>query len=264
MNHPIVLVHGMWCNDATLARLKQFLSHRGYPVHLPNLPAHQAGVEDATVGNKSLKEYLSFLEDYVRRQNFEQPPVLMGHSMGGLLAQQLAARTSPFALVLLTPAPPAGILALAWCNIVAFWKVLTTWAFWRKPHKPSPERCAASVYNQTLIGKHASYYKTLVPESGRAVFEIAFWPLDFKRASRVENKSVQCPVYVVSAGHDRLTPPGVVRKVAALYANVTHRHYRDRGHWVIDDEDTEDMVNEIISWLRPFEARAERQGTTHA
>ncbi len=119
MSLPIVLIHGMWCTDATLAQLKQLLSARGYAVHLPNLPAHQVGVENAEVGNKSLKDYLDFLEDYVRRQNFARPPVIIGHSMGGLLAQQLAVRTAPFALVLLTPAPPAGIMALSGSNPVA-------------------------------------------------------------------------------------------------------------------------------------------------
>src|SRR5438445_13393362 len=111
MNHPIVLIHGMWCTDATLARLKQLLTERGHEVHVPNLPAHEAGREHAEVGDKSLKQYLAFLDDYVRAQNFSRPPVLMGHSMGGLLAQQLASRIQPFALVLLTPASPAGIMA---------------------------------------------------------------------------------------------------------------------------------------------------------
>ncbi len=170
----------------------------------------------------------------------------------------MAVRAGSSALVLLSPAPPAGLMALSGSNLVAFSKVLTTWAFWRKPHKPSPQRCAASVYNGTLIGRHAEYYKTMVPESGRTVFEIGLWPLDFGRASRVDHKAVQCPVYVVSAGQDKLTPAGTVRKVPALYSRATLRHYPERGHWVINDEDTEDMVNEIVGWLRPFEARANR------
>jgi pimeloyl-ACP methyl ester carboxylesterase len=264
MARPIVLVHGMWCTNATLERLRALLAERGYSVHVPDLPAHQVGQVDAAVGPKSLREYVDFLERYVAEQNFKVPPVLVGHSMGGLLAQQLAARIQPFALVLLTPASPSGILALSGSNIVAFWRVFTTPGFWRKAHKPSRERCAASVYNQTPRERHDRYYATLVPESGRAVFEIGFWPLDRARAAACDHRAIVCPVYVVSAGHDKLTPAGIVRKVAALYGKATLRHYPARGHWVIDDEDTEEMVNEILGWLRPFEARAERLGTSHA
>ncbi len=264
MARPLVLVHGMWCTSATLERLRALLAERGYDVHVPDLPAHAFGQESVDVGSKSLRDYGEFLERYVREQGFSQPPVLIGHSMGGLLAQQLAARIQPFALVLLTPASPSGILALALSNIVAFWKPFTTRGFWRKPHKPSRERCAASVYNQTQRERHESYYATLVPESGRALFEIGFWPFDRARAAACDHRAIVCPVYVVSAGHDKLTPPGIVRKVAALYGKATLRHYPARGHWVIDDEDTEEMVNEILGWLRPFEARAERLGTSHA
>lgn len=264
MARPLVLVHGMWCTSATLERLRALLAERGYDVRVPDLPAHARGKESGDVGSKSLRQYVEFLERYVREQNFSQPPVLVGHSMGGLLAQQLATRIQPFALVLLTPASPSGILALALSNIVAFWKPFTTPAFWRKPHKPSRERCVASVYNQTPRDRHEGYYATLVPESGRALFEIGFWPFDRARAAACDHRAIVCPVYVVSAGHDKLTPPGIVRKVAALYGKATLRHYPTRGHWVIDDEDTEEMVNEILSWLRPFEARADRLGTSHA
>ena len=72
--------------------------------------------------------------------------------------------------------------------------------------------------------------------------------------------AVRCPVYVVSAGRDKLTPASVVRKVAARYG-ATHRHWPERGHWVIDDLDTEDMVHEIDGWLRPILTRATREPT---
>lgn len=256
MARPIVLIHGMWCNDATLANLKAVFVARGHTVHTPNLPHHQAGKTQPGVGAQSVRDYRAFLETYIRDQNFPQPPILIGHSMGGLLAQQLAATVNPFALVLLTPASGRGILALSLSNVLAFLRVFLVWGWWRKAHKPSAARARTSLYNGLAPLHQDRIYKTLCSESGRAVFEIGFWPLDFSRATAVDPASVKCPVFVVSAGQDKLTPPGVVQKVANLYPGAAHRYYAERSHWVIDDEDTERMANDIASWLQSKEVRA--------
>jgi pimeloyl-ACP methyl ester carboxylesterase len=136
--------------------------------------------------------------------------------------------------------------------------------FWRKPHKPTPRRASISVFNGVPKARHPALYETLVPESGRAAFELGFWYLDRSRASDVDHAAVQCPVYVVSCGRDRLTPAPVVRKVAALYPGAALRHFPQRGHWVIDDDDTEDMVNDMLTWLRALERRTQARGLRRA
>jgi pimeloyl-ACP methyl ester carboxylesterase len=75
------------------------------------------------------------------------------------------------------------------------------------------------------------------------------WPLDFSRAVTVDAKRIGCPVYIVSGGEDRLIPASLVRKVARLYPQAIQRDYPTRGHLVIDDEDTDEMVRSICGWL---------------
>lgn len=255
MARPIVLIHGMWCTGANFDRMAAILKARGHDCHAPTLPAHEIGRLHPEVGDKSIREYLSFLEDYVRERRFTESPILLGHSMGGLLAQQLAARVNPFALVLLTPAAPAGINALSPAGVAAFSRLLSRWGWWRKPQKPSFGRAAASVFNGVPSEKHKALYGGLVEESGRVVFEIGFWFLDRSRGTRVDAAQVRCPVYVVSAGNDKLTPAFSVRKVAALYPQAALRHYPNRGHWVLDDEDTDEMTADAANWLQAQEQR---------
>lgn len=260
MARPIVLIHGMWCTGANFARLVEVFTARGHACHTPTLPAHEIGVSHPEVGSKSLAEYLAFLEEYVRRQNFAEAPIVLGHSMGGLLAQQLAARLQPFALVLLTPASPAGIFGVRLSNFIAFFRSLLRWGWWRRPQKPSYGRAVASAFNGVPPEKHKTLYAGLVEESGRVVFELAFWMFDRARVARLDASAVRCPVYVVSAGHDRLTPAAVVRRVAALYPQASLRTWPDRGHWVLDDTDTDEMAGEIANWIRGHEQRAAARG----
>lgn len=264
MTYPVVLVHGMWCTGANWSRVRELLEPRGYRCFAPTLPGHEPVPDQPLqVARRSLREYLQFLESAVADQQFDRPPILIGHSMGALLAQQLAARIKPLALVLLTPAPPWGVNGLRGSNVVAFAPWMISGAFWRKAYKPTSARASISAFNGVPQDRHRALYEGLVHESGRATFEIACWWADFGRAAAVHSDEVQCPVYVVSCGQDRLTPASVVRKVIARYPQATQRYYPERGHWVIDDDETEEMMHAICGWLRPIEQRydkAQRRG----
>ena len=130
-------------------------------------------------------------------------------------------------------------------------------AFWRKAYKPDFARAQRYAFRGLPADRHRALYEGMVHESGRAIFEIGLWPLDFSRASAVDAKRIHCPVFIVSGGKDWITPASVVRKVARLYPQATQRHYPARGHWVIDDEDTDEMVHSICGWLRPIEQKQE-------
>ncbi len=260
MGYPVVLIHGMWCSSASWDRVREMLEARGYDCYVPSLPAHDAVPDQPLqVARLSLRDYLDALEHFVAQIPDQRPPIVIGHSMGGLLAQQLARRVASLALVLLTPAPSWGIMGLRWSNFVAFARWMFSGAFWRNPYKPSFERAAISVFNGLAADRHRRVYEGLLHESGRAIFEIAFWWIDFSRAALVRSADIHCPVYVVNCGQDRLTPASVVRRVAARYPQSTQRSYPDRGHWVIDDEETEEMMHAICGWLRPIEQRFARQ-----
>lgn len=259
MTTPVVLIHGMWCTGANWDRVREIMEPRGYRCFAPSLPAHDAVPDQPlTVASKGLVEYRTFLEREIGAQQFDSPPVLIGHSMGGLLAQQLAERIQPSALVLLTPAPFAGINGVRASNLAVFAPWMFGGRFWRNAHKPSFERASRSAFNEVPADRHRRLYEGLVHESGRAAAEIALWWLDFKRAAAVDPSRIRCPVYIVSCGEDRLTPAGVVRRVAAAYPQASLRHYPRRGHWVVDDEETEEMMHAICGWLRPIEQRARR------
>lgn len=262
MGQPLILIHGMWCNSTHLARLDALFSARTYDCHRPTLPAHEAGAGQAdAVAALSIRDYVQSVKDYIAAQGFEQPPVLVGHSMGGLIAQRLAAQIPTAALVLLTPAAPAGINALHPRILPLAWSMFARSGFWKRAYRLTPEQARKHAVNGLHITQQEKIIKSMLHESGRAASEMGFWWADGARSTAVNAAAVKCPVYVVSAGRDALTPASVVKNVANRYAQSTYRHWPERGHWVIDDLDTEDMVYEIDGWLRPVLQRLHRTAT---
>ena len=166
---------------------RRFMKKKGFRCLAPNLRLHDvdpAQIPEPALGTVSLLDYANDLEDYIG--GLDERPIIIGHSMGGLLAQILGARELAEALVLLTPAAPSGINALTFSVIRSFWKLMTIWGFWRKPYRPSIKSMAYAIMHLLPGEDQKEVYDKLVYESGRAAFEIGLWYLDSTRASRVD------------------------------------------------------------------------------
>lgn len=251
MTESILMIHGMWGGSWCWENYRTFFEQRGYRCHTPTLRHHDVSPLDTPsteLGRLSLRDYADDLETYLH--HMDEPPIIMGHSMGGLLAQMLGARGLGKRLVLLTPASPAGINALTYSVVRSFWGILTKWGFWRTPHRISFKAASYAMMHRLSLEQRRREYARLVFESGRAAAEIGFWLLDLGGASRVNAAAVTCPVLVVGAAEDRITPVAVTRKIAQKYANVsTYREVAGHAHWVIGETGWEDIAETVHRWL---------------
>lgn len=255
---PLLLIHGMCQTGAALERLHAALSRQGHRCTTLTLPAHAQG-DAAAVGRLSLADYRAHLERQLAQLTPAVPPVLVGHSMGGLLALQLAARTPVRALVLLTPAPPAGVVPPSATTLALSVSVLLQDPLLRHGYLPRYAAFCHTALAGVPRGRQRAMHRALVPESSRAVLEMGLWPADLGEAARVDFTHIRCPSYLVSGGRDRLVPPGTVKRLAALLPQATLRHWPRRGHMVTDDADTEAMAQDIHTWLQQLPPTTRRR-----
>ncbi|MGB9736297.1 MAG: alpha/beta hydrolase [bacterium] len=252
MADTIVMIHGMWGGSWYWERYKKFFESKGYTCITPVLRYHNVDPESKPpeeLGTTSLLDYADDLEKVIKE--LPANPILMGHSMGGLLSQMLAGRGLAKAIILLTPASPAGILALRPSVIKSFWSGMMRWGFWRKPMKQTFEEAVYSMMHLLPPEEQKSSYKRFVYESGRAAFEIGFWLFDRKKAARVDENRVKCPVLVIAGKEDRITPASVVKRVAEKYGSVsTYKEFEHHAHWVVGEPGWEDVANYVYEWLK--------------
>lgn len=170
--------------------------------------------------------------------------------MGGLIALMLCARGLARAGVLLTPAPPAGVIAIRPSNLLAFARIQLTWGWWRKPHRATLGEALSHTFNTTAPRDGAEQHAAFVHDSGRALFEIALPWLDSHHAATVDPRDIAVPLLLVAAERDRLVPPGVVRRTARRFAAVAdYREYPAQGHWVPGQPGWEQVANDAFDWL---------------
>ncbi len=249
MGKTILLIHGMWGGPHLWDRFRPFFEERGHRCLTPALRHHQ-GPPSAPVhpelGTTSLLDYAADLEAEVK--SLPERPWIVGHSMGGLLAQILAARGLAEKAVLLTPAAPRGILALRPSVVRTFFRAMTSWGFWKRPFLPTYAEASYALWENLPEEERRAHFARFVPESGRAAFEIGLWPLDFRKASEVDERKVACPVLVVAGGRDRITPEPVVRRVARKYG-AAYQVFPRMAHWVVGEPGWEEVAGFVLGWL---------------
>ncbi len=252
ISKSVVLIHGMWSTPTTVSTLQRRLEEKGYRVHSPNLPYHEDGIQDSEskVGDLSILDYAHHLKEYIAHLHLEESPILMGHSMGGLLVQKLSEEIDAAALVLLAPVSPSGINIINPSTVWATLNIVMRWGFWRKSQKPSPYRSKYALFNLLERETQDLLYDRLIPESGRAYFEIVFWFLDGRKATFVDATKAKAPLLVIAGGKDRIILKSVVEKVAAKYPQAEYRCYDDHSHWLIDEPESETIVDDIDTWLK--------------
>jgi pimeloyl-ACP methyl ester carboxylesterase len=247
----IFMIHGMWGGPWCWEKYQDLFEKEGYRCITATLPYHDMdprGVPDPRLGSVSLLDFAEFLEREVRQLGTK--PILMGHSMGGLLAQILGSRGLAKALVLLTPAPPYGIVAIRPSVIRSFWSIQTTWGFWKKPMRQTFREAVYSMMHLLSEKEQKEAYSKFVYESGRAACEIGFWFFDKNAASKVDESKVTCPVLVVAGSLDRITPASVVQRVAKKYkATSTYREFQDHAHWILAEPRWQEVAEYVNGWL---------------
>ena len=251
MTETIVMIHGMWGGGWYWENYKKLFEDRDYYCITPTLRFHDVdpkGLPNPQLGTTSLLDYAEDLEKMIR--GLDSTPVLMGHSMGGLIAQILGSRGLAKALVLLTPASPGGINALTPSVVRSFWSVLMGYGFWKKPRRQTFDEAVYSMLKLLSLEERRRVYDRFVYESGRAASEIGFWYLDPKKASKVDEKKVACPVLVIAGSQDKITPASVVRKVAIKYGSLaTFKEFPDHAHWVVDEPGWQEVAEYAAGWL---------------
>jgi pimeloyl-ACP methyl ester carboxylesterase len=107
----VVLIHGSWSRGEQWAPARAAFEQRGYTVHTPTLRHHELPLYEGAskIAPLSLRDYTDDLVALVA--SLDGPPLLVGHPLGGLVVQVVAARTHHAGMVAACPSAvgPAGL-----------------------------------------------------------------------------------------------------------------------------------------------------------
>jgi pimeloyl-ACP methyl ester carboxylesterase len=236
--HPLLLIHGMNGGSWYLENYLKAAAADGWDAWAINLRGHWGSRPVSDLGRISVLDYVEDVRDCLRALG---PAAVLGHSMGGLVAQKIAEEGAVTAAVFLTSAPPHGIVVLRWGVLSRMWRYAPA-VLGSRPFQPSREDAAALIANGLSRETQEQLYPRLVPESGRAARELALGSV------QVDAERVRCPTLVVGAERDAITPAGVQRKIAAKYG-ATYQEAAGHAHMLMIEDGWERPFKAILAWL---------------
>lgn len=254
MKPPILFIHGAFATSKAWDKIVPFFENAGFSTYAHTL------VPDLRVKNNpspelarlTLADYanelLGVIKDIEAKHGMK--PVLIGHSMGGLLAQYLATLNVCSAAIFVTPAPPkdciikSPAILFTFLNIVLANDENKSYKTWRIGNN-------WGVFNLVPKAERDALYEEFVFESGHALHNLAYPEQDLNQIGIIDENLIKCPVLVIGAGQDRGTLTACHRKMAKKYARIGGEYieYKNAAHMIICEPIAPKLVRDMIGWI---------------
>lgn len=250
MTKHIVLIHGTWCHSQTWGEFATGLEKFQLHVHTPSLRFHDLSYEECfqKVGRVSLRDYVDDLVTYISQ--LDEQPIILGHSLGCLIAQLVATRVPVKGMILMGPAPTPDIFAFYPTMVKSFIKHFLRWGFWKKPMPPYKKPFFKYCMNEQEQAAKEAIFAQLVPESGLVYTQMALPFLDKTRAAYVDYTKITCPVLVITGSNDKMTVSAIARKTAKHYQNSILVSITGADHMYCSGKYMSTTLDIIESWLQ--------------
>lgn len=250
---PVVFVHGAFCGGWAFDAFREPFESRGFETHAPNLPHHERGADLEQLAQTGLKDYAHAITLYARQ--LQTPPVLVGHSMGGLVVQ-LAAMHAPVAgVVLLAPSAPWGVPPTTLDEHSNHLGLALMGDFWRRPIAPDYSVARSNTLDRLSREDARRTFARFVPESGRAVREVMQWWTDHAMAAQAPVYRIAAPLLALVGGKDRVNPATTVRRIVSRFPEgQAHFHeFGEMSHWLVGEPEAGDVASLTLQWLEARE-----------
>ena len=259
----IVLIHGFWVTPRSWEHWVAHYEAAGMKVIAPAYPGFEVEVEalnadPAPIEAVTVAQIVEHLEAVVGA--LEKPPILIGHSAGGVFVQVLLDHGFGAAGVAINSAPTEGVKLLPPSQIKATFPVLKNPANRHKAVGLTPEQWRYAFTNTFSEEESlALYERYAIPASGAIFWESAFANVTpGHQGSYVDYKNDErAPLLFIAGGEDNLMPPSIQRSNAKHYKSETLtevKEYEGMAHLLPAQEGWQEVADFALAWAREHAA----------
>jgi pimeloyl-ACP methyl ester carboxylesterase len=253
----IVLIHGFWVTPRSWENWITHYEGKGFRVLAPGYPGFEVEVEalnaDPTpIAALTVPGIVEHLESVVR--DLDRPPILIGHSAGGVFVQLLLDRGYGAVGVAINSAPTEGV------PVVPLSQVRSTWAVLRNPanrHRAvgfTPEQWHYAFTNTfTEEESRRLYERYAIPAAGGIFWDniLANIKPGPQETAVVYSNDDRAPLQFNSGGEDHLMPPSIQRSNAKHYKSNTVtevKEFEGFAHLLPAQQGWEEIADYALAW----------------
>ncbi len=255
---PVVFIHGLWLHASSWQAWADRFAAQGYDPVLPGWPNEPATVAEArdnpeAVAGFGIDDVTAHYAEVI--QSLPSPPVLVGHSFGGLFVQKLLGQGLGRAGVAIDPAQIKGVKALPLAQLRSGSPVLGNPANRRRSVALTRAQFRYGFGNAISAQESDELFELwTIPSPGRPLFEAAFANFSRHSAAAVNTANPnRGPLLMISGQKDHTVPDVVTRGAFKQYRSssaVTElKQFPDRGHSLALDQGWTEIADTALNWL---------------
>lgn len=265
MKKTIVFIHGMFQNPKSWEKWSAYFTKHGYtcivpawPYHEGN-PAHLRKNPPTALGDLTLDDVITAMESVVisaggSNVEVEDKPIIIGHSVGGLLTQLFVERNLASLGVPISTVAPNMMMTLDW----PFFKNVATIANPLKGDDP---------ILQTAESFHENFCNTLDEASAQKAFQDTATH-DSRNVLRgclgssgqIDLDLPHAPMLFISGKEDQIVPTELVEKNSKAYTDSTtgsntYKEFAGRSHYICGEPGWEEVAEYVLNWIEKQEVK---------
>ena len=255
---PIVFVHGLWLHAESWNPWLEFFRKNGYEPIAASWPGDAATTEATRRNPGAVAGYgVNEIAEHIAGQlkSFDRKPILIGHSFGGLLVQNLLGRDLAAAAIAIDPAPIKGVPELPFAALKSAFPVLGNPFNFKRAVSLTEAQFRFGFANAVPETEaRALYQQYAMPAPARPLFQAATAMLNPSAATNVNVANAsRGPLLFIAGGADNTVPPVLVKSAARRYRHspaVTElQEFAGRGHSLVIDSGWQELAEFSLSWL---------------
>ncbi|PKN68355.1 MAG: hypothetical protein CVU54_14945 [Deltaproteobacteria bacterium HGW-Deltaproteobacteria-12] len=242
-SYPLLFIHGAGGTSEYLKNYLLFFARAGWQCYAINLRGHHPSDRESNLAQTTIQDYAEDVERVMRDLAIEHC-ALIGHSMGGLIAQKIATQfQSVQALVTIASAPPFGVVLQLKNNLPYAGAILKSmWGLMNlRPVKASYFLAGKTFLNNIDEAEREKIFPMFVAESLLIGFQIAHGVF-------VDPAEIKCPKLVIGCQLDAMAPESMERKLAE-FLQADYISYEQFAHLPMLETNWEQSAQDIANWL---------------
>jgi pimeloyl-ACP methyl ester carboxylesterase len=253
----VVLIHGLWMTALSWEHWVERYTAKGYRVIARSWPGLEGDIQalradPSAIASLGVTEVVDHYEAIIRA--LDKPPIIMGHSFGGLMTQILLDRGLGAAGVAIDSAPVKGILVLPFSTLRVAFPALSNPANNHRATGLTAEQFHYAFAN-TLSEEESNriYERYAVPGPDHMLFQASFANFNPHAATTVNfANDTRAPLLLVAGGKDHISPASVTKANYKLYSKskavTEYKEFPDRPHFTIGQAGWEAVADYALDW----------------